>query len=331
MKREKLTHSSFPGKSLVITPNGLREIQYIEKGDLVLTGSNKFALVNRKLHFLSELLEIKGHGHPIFSVTKAQEILATNYKRVRNPSTGKTERKFNKPGWILGENMKGNFWASPAFFLRTESPISLNEDIAWLMGAYLGNGFVNYNRINFLTNHFRCDELENRFKNLGIRLYKVQKGSIFEYYIIHAVLADWLKRTFDLEYSLKNIPFWVYGMDEKYRQSFFNGFIWGNGVFEDGRYRTTVNNKYMAIGIKLIAQTLGYSTALYLYTSKKKNKRIERWQIVAEVNARSSTVIGNNRFGLVREIKNNKKIHSVYGLEIAEGDSLIVDGLIVRV
>ena len=323
--------SCFPAKSLVLTPNGLKAIQYVEVGDLVLTGSNKFAKVKNKIDSKSQLLRIKGHGHPSFAVIKGQEILASDYKRVKNPDTGKVERVFYKPTWIVAENMKGMFWASPAFFLKKEPPIDLNEDITWLIGAYIGNGFVNYNKINFLTNHFRDEELENRLDNLGIKLNKVQRGSIVEYYVIHAVLADWFKNTFNIGYGLKNIPFWRYGMDKKYRKSFFEGFIWGNGIFEDERYRTAVNNKYLAIGIKLIAQTLGYSTALYFYSSKKKNKRKETWRIVAEINARSSTVIGNNRFGLVREIDKIKRIYNVYGLELDSGDSLIIDGIIVKI
>lgn len=326
-----MNFSCFPGKSLVLTPNGLKEIQYVEVGDLVLTGNNKFASIKKKHDSLSQLLEIKGHGHPNFSVMKGQKILATDYKRVKNPKTGKVERKFNRPSWVSGENMKGMFWASPAFFLKMEPPIDLNEDITWLIGAYIGNGFVNYNKINFLTNHFRDEELENRLDNLGIKLNKVQRGSIVEYYVVHAVLADWFKNTFNIGYGLKNMPFWIYGMDRKYRESLFKGFIWGCGVFENERYRATLDNKYIAIGMKLIAQTLGYSTALYYYESKKNNKRKESWRIVAEINARSSTTIGNNRFGLVREIFENKRHYRVYGLELNEDNTLIVDGLIVKI
>lgn len=330
MQGENKKPSYFPGRSLVMTPSGLKAMQHIEAGDLVLTGSNKFVAVKNKKESLSQLLEIKGHGHPNFSVAKGQKILATDYKRKVNSSTGKAERKFRRPSWVSGENMKGMFWASPAYFIKTEPPIDLNEDITWLMGAYIGNGFVNHNKINFLTNYFRDEELRSRLNNLGIKLNKIQRGSIAEYYVIDDNLANLLRSTFDVGYGMKNIPFWIYGMDKKYRKSFFNGFVWGCGIFE-GRYKITTNSKYIAIGMKLIAQTLGYSTALYYYNSKRNNKKKENWRIVAEINARSSTAIGNNRFGLVREVYEYKKPRRVYELELEEENTIIVDGLIVKI
>lgn len=315
-----------------MTQDGLKYVSDIKKGDYVLTGNKTFTMVNKTEKSLSSLLLIKGHGHPKLIITDIQEIYATNYKRTLNPETEKTERKFDKPNWVFAKDLKGMFWASPICFLETKSPIELNENIAWLMGAYLGNGYINYNKIYFNTNHFREDELKERLELLGLRLNKVKKGSIYEYNVNHAVLADWLRRTFNIEYGIKNIPYWVYGIDEEYRENFFKGFVWSNGTFKNESYRFSIkNNKCLAIGIKLIAQTLGYSTALYLFTSKKKNRITERWQIIAEINARSSVVIGDNRYGLIREISKNERKHITYKLELETGNSLMVDGIILKI
>lgn len=317
-------------KSVLITKDGLKYVSNITEEDVVLMGNKSFEKISQINKSTIPLLSIKGHGHPQLMVSNNQKILVTNYDRVLNKETEKTERKFYKPHQVLAKDTKGMFWASPVSFPKEICPIELNENILWLIGAYLGNGYVNYNNIYFGTNHFRCDELEEKLSYLNIKLNKNQKGAIVEYYINHAVLADWLKRTLNVGYNTKNIPFWIYGMDEKYRKSFFDGFVWGNGVFENESYRFSIkDNKYLAIGIKLIAQTLGYSTALYLSTSKKRNKVTERWQIVAEINARSSVVIEENRFGLIREVTEKKRNYVVYNIEIENGNSLIVDGILL--
>lgn len=323
--------SFISGKSVILTIDGLKYVGDINAGDLVLTGNNTLGKVSKVEKRLSPLIFIKGHGHPALMVSSNKKILSSNYNRITNSETGESERKFIEPVWTNAKDVKGMFWASPISFLETSCPIEIDENIAWLMGAYLGNGYIKFNTVYFNTNHFREDRLIEVSEKLKLRLDKKQKGSIYEYSITHAVFVNWLKETLIID-NKKNIPFWVYGMPLKYRKQFFEGFVWGCGVFERKNYRFSIkNNKCLAIGMKLIAQSLGHSTALYLSTSKKNSKTSERWQIVAELSARSSVVIENNRFGLIREVKENNRKHIVYDIELENGNSLVVDGIIVKV
>lgn len=322
--------SSFPKRSLIMTLDGLKDISLVEIGEYVLTDNGKLHKVLRKTSSLAQLLEIKGHGHPKFMATKEQKVLGTDYERVWSNETKSSERKFRKESWIDAEDMKSMFWASPVIFPQIKTPIEMSEDMAWLIGAYLDSGFIMYNgNIYFKTNDFRYEELQECLKRLNISFRK-KDGAFIEFYISNAVLSDFFKRTFDLGYGIKNMPLWVYGMEEKYRKQLFEGFIWNNGSFGDNKYRIATKNKYLAIAIKLIAQSIGCSVALYLSVSKKDKKVVERWQLVAEINARSSAVMNNNRLGLVREISENKRKVSVYGLEIEENRGFIVDGIIVK-
>lgn len=323
--------SFFPRGSLVMTFYGLRDISMIKEGDYVLSKNGTFHKVIKVTNSIAQLLEIKGHGHPNLMVTKGQKILASNYERIWNTEKKISERKFFKNDWVMAKNMKGMFWASPIKFPNTKAPIDLNEDLFWLIGAYLGIGFVMYNNNIYLkTNDFRFEELENKLNNLNLKFRKNRKEAFCEYYITHIVLADWLKNTFDFKFKTRNLPMWIYSLDKKCRENIFLGFMWAIGVFEDEKYRASTTDKYLAISIKLLAQSLGYSVALYVSTSKKNNKIIERWQIVAEINARSSVVIDSNRMSLVREITENKRMFNIYGLELDNSDSIIVDGIIVK-
>jgi len=318
------------GKNLVMSKEGLKFVSDIETGDLLLNVNNGFSKVLAVKESSFPLLSIKGHGHPDFIVYPESLALSTNYKRIVNKKTGKTERKFTNPAWVLAQNLKGSFWSSPIIFYKEKIPVELNENISWLIGAYLANGYTKSNKIYFLTSHFREEKLSEKTNFLKLKLYKEKKGSIFEYYINHAVLSDWIRRTFDKGYGIKNIPLWVYGMDKKLRENLFDGFVWGSGVFENQSYRFSIrNNKYLAIGMKLIAQSLGYSTALYFSESGRK-KEIKRWQIVAEINARSSVVIDNNRYGLIREIRKSEKNNINYSIKLDKENGIIVDGIIIR-
>ena len=322
---------SFYKNSLVFTPDGLKNISLIRENDFVLNKEGRFCEVLKNNKTYNKLIYIKGHGHPKLTTTKGQNVLATDYKRIWNKKKGISERKFNKKRWINAEEMKGMFWASPINFPEIKAPIDLNKDISWFIGAYLGSGAIRYGReLYFKTNDFRYKKLEQVLKNLNLRHKKKRLEAFTEYFIYHAVITDWLKRVFHGRYNIKVVPFWIYGMDKKYRQNLFEGYVWARGVFEDGKYRFSTKNKHIAIAMKLIAQSLGYSVALYVNTSKKKNRITERWQIVAETSARSSAVVGNERLGLVREIIFGRKQQSVYSLELKNSNNYIVDGIIVK-
>lgn len=321
----------FHSRSTLMTPEGLKCANKINTNDLVMTKEG-FVKAERTKSSLASLVKLRGHGHPRLMLLENQDVFATDYKRISNKETGKSEREFSNPRWINAKSLKGMFWASPSLFKETKAPIDLNKDIAWIIGAYLSKGYVNYNTTTFNVNHFREEELKNATSNLGLRLIKKKKGSIYEYEIHHAVLANWLKMNFETMHFNKNIPFWIYGMDYIHRKEFFNGFIWGVGIYENKSYRFSIkNNKCLAIGMKLISQTLGYSTALYLSTSKKGSRKTERWQIVAEENARSSVDIDNKRYGLIRSVTKEKEPYIVQEIELGKSNIILVDGIIIKV
>lgn len=315
-------------KSLLMTEEGLKEVSKLSLGDKILGQNKKFIQVLSLSPLIqkSETIFLKGHGHPEFITNKDMLFLYSNYVRTTNED-GKAERNFIEPNWVGPLDMNGNFWASPTKFPRGSSHGSISDNMAWILGAYLSSGNIVGNNIFFSTNHHREEELITVLAREGFYVKKRQKGSVFEYYLTHAVLAGWLKEML----PFKNIPYFIYGEKKKVREEFFAGLIWGNGIFENDSYKIAIrNNKPLAIGIKLLSQTLGHSTALHLSRSGK-YKKIERWQITAELSARSSTLIDDNRYGLIREVNKSKKKYLSYELELkGNRKGVIVDGLIVK-
>lgn len=334
-KGNVFTGSAFPRRSLILTQDGLKDIYDIKEGDYVLTSEGSFAKVLEKHEILDYLVEIKGHGHPGFRTVKKQNIWATNYNRVWDNEKKISERKFNRRSWVLAEDVKGFFWSSPikfpSFKISDDIDFELTQDIYWIIGAYLCNGFIMYDGTIYLkTNDFRYEELEEVLNKLKWNYRKKRVEAFTEYFIYNKEVSKWLKNTFSLKYGIKNIPFGIYGANEKCRKQLFKGFIWANGIFEDNKYRVSTNDKYLAIGFKLIAQSLGYSVALYMTSSKKNKKTIERWQIVSEVNARSSAILGDCRLGLIREVNFEKRNNIIYSLKIEGNKSYLVDGIFVK-
>ena len=317
--------------SLIMTEEGLKYVSKLTKDDNLITANKEITKIRNLPVTVGNLLVIKGHGHPKLMVNKDQFILTSNYKRVWNKKEKKAEREFITPIYKRSEDIKGDFWASPMSFIKTDEPIVLSENLTWFMGAFLSGGYIEKGwQIYIKTNQFRYKELEDRLKDLGVKYTKNVLHAYTEYFIRDKIMVKFFNDTFNIGYGVYNIPLWVYSMDENLRKSFFEGFMWHGGVFEDDKYRISTGNKYLAIGIKLIAQGLGYSVALYLNESYKDKKKIERWQIVSEINARSSAQIGENRFGLVREVEKNERKFVITGRELERNESVILDGIVVK-
>lgn len=321
---------AFPRRTLFMTKGGLRDVSDIETGDYILNHKNSFSKVLSKSEERGFLVELKGHGHPELRLLGSQGVWATHYDKQWNKDREVSERKFRRRRWVPAMDMKGMFWSSPIKFLSKDAPIKITNELAWLIGFYLSSGFIMYDKtINLRTNDFKFEKVEEVLRRLGLN-YRVKHGSFVEFFIRDKEVSAFLEANFEYKYRLKNMPFWVYGMKECFRENLFEGFLWDNGIFEDSRCRVSARNKYLAIGMKLIAQTLGYSVALYVSKSRKKKRYTERWQIVAEVNARSSAIVSGSRLGLVREVKINKRKNIVYSLGLEGSDGYLIDGIFVK-
>lgn len=276
----------------------------------------------------------KGHGHPELYLVKSDNILlTTEYERVWSKEERKTVRQFLEPKYLKANEIDGKFWASPMNIQvnskKYACPIAEDPDSFWLIGYYLGLG--NKEKGMNMTLKVKPDEakdFEDRLKRLEIFYKKEKYENFHEYFISNRKWNEFLYRVFPKTNWNTHIPYWVFLANKDCKKALFDGLVSAIGVKNEKNQKVTVKDKPMALTMKLIAQEVGYSVGLYAGKGSGEN---QSWQIVAEESARSSTVIDNFRYGLVREVRENKeKLMYVWEMEIDDASGILIDGIVCR-
>lgn len=276
----------------------------------------------------------KGHGHPeLYLVKRDNILLTTEYERVWQKELRKTVREFLTPKYLEAGDIDGKFWASP-LDIKVEDPgyrvpIREIEDKFWFIGYYLGIGEREDDmKISFKLRHEKTKEFESILKKLNISYKKEELKAYHKYCITDRKWNEFLNRVFPKREWGSTTPYWLFNLNLNCKTSLFCGFIESTGVKGEKNQKATVKDKALILTMKLIAQEIGFSVGVYIGRGTGEN---QSWQIVAEETARSSMVIDRYRFGLIREIKENKdKMMNVWELEIEDGLGILIDGIIVR-
>jgi hypothetical protein len=149
----------FPAGTLILTERGTIPIENVMLGDRVLTHRGRWQEVTRHHgHRSAATVRLKGHGHPGLVTTPEHPFWASRRRRVwRNWPTRGWDPAFDAPDWRRADGMVGRTWATPAEFPpsvippmpaygRERSVSMAAETLCWLLGAWLGNGWVTINR-----------------------------------------------------------------------------------------------------------------------------------------------------------------------------------------
>lgn len=276
--------------------------------------------------------ECKGHGHPSFYISKNDnELLTTKYERVWNKEERRNVRQFTNPCFVKASDLEGRFWASPLNISDREVGIPIDEknDYFWFIGYYLGQGIREKGNALSLKSHpDNAKKLEDIMTKLGMFFKKDKFGSFHEYNITNKQWTDFLFKEFPKTNWKITIPYWIYSINIDCKKALFDGFIESIGVRSESNQKATTKDKGLAIAMKLISQELGHSVGMY--TGKVMDEN-QSWRIVSEESARSSIVIDDYRYGLIREIKEKKdQLMYQWELEIEDCSGILVDGIVLK-
>ena len=160
-----------------------------------------------------------------------------------------------------------------------------DPDFWWLVGRWLADGSLSIrpdhgHEITISCGRHRADELEaalSRWSPLGNgrsgagelrwRRRSVRTAELFE--TGHSALAIWLEAHFGKLAHGKTIPAWAFGMAAECRQAFLDGYISGDGHITDRYTQASTVSKPLAIGVRLLAESLGFRVSLACYDNSR--------------------------------------------------------------
>lgn len=353
--RTKSLSMCFPAGTTVFSGRGIVGIETVQVGDTVLTRSGAMHRVKRVMSRSAETVVLKGLGHPRLVVTPDHPILTSN--AIRN--SDETIAGVGEAEWTEASKTAGRYWYSPCSFPSTTIPeiesnhhvgpyrsgfeykVAISVPLMELVGRWLGDGFCSGGNIVVVDSKDKECELRQLFNNAGLKPFVSYKGSCVVASSCRKALVRWIRKHFGYYAEHKTLPAWAFGMEEEYRNALLKGYLASDGhVPKDNScdWECTSISRQLAVGIKLLSQSLGYSTTMFMkksgvcvfrnqeYISKeawivKGIKHYKRWS--------KSIRIEKHLLGRIRNVDHGKR-EIVYNIEVEEDNSFIADGIIVH-
>ena len=259
--------------------------------------------------------------------------------------------------------MLGKYWAVPNSIAPMEIPplyavgrenarrFHMDENFFYLVGRWLGDGWLResqrpgrpagqtWGAVVICESADKADKLLSAVRDVSGR-FSVEHIRNCVNAVIHSKpLARWLRTHFGKYSYGKTLPGWVYGMPIEYRQALFDGLMDSDGYhFKESAYSLSTVSKKLAHSVRLLAETLGYSTTVYF--NKRSGQRMIEGRII---NQRDIYVVETRMPVRHREIRRDKHtwypIRSitamdgskrVYNLTVENDNSYIADGIVVH-
>ena len=168
-----------------------------------------------------------------------------------------------------------NFSESEEFFKsNVKEKLTLNEDIAWFLGKWVADGWIesNSNRWGVCFNIKEKDQIERTLsvmKHFNIEKYSVstrEDKSCVSIRSSDRVIYNWLKNMFynyKFSSSTKHMPDFVFSLPRNLMKSFLRGCVDGDGQIQETRIRYRTVSPVLARQIKMIVNMLGMPASIF--------------------------------------------------------------------
>lgn len=355
-----LLHGSpdcFVAGTLVLTRTGLVPIEDVQVGEEVYTHRARWReVLDTVKKERASVVSVCGPGNSGLKMTPDHKIWCPMLQcgggnmlypaRDRWRSSGELQ---HKGGW--------HAWATPRRFCPSDfsiplPPVQLSNDFWLLIGRFLACG--SFSKGDAVISCGYHDEAEFGSWLRGLDLKYSDGSSInfrrrelpdtVQYAVGSQSLVDWLLDQFGRLSGDRRIPTWCLAMQADWRRSLLQGYCDGNGHFhkpgskESSRQRSATSvSKRLALGIKLLVETLGESCGFYWLPPRDSEidgrplKANESWKVRWTPNNKKRTYKDSTNFRhtKIRSVKDAGKA-TVYCLHVEEDHSFVADGIVVH-
>lgn len=354
-----------PAGTLILCARGLVPIECIQVGDLVQTHLGRWRSVTHTMCSVRDTIILKGHGHFGLETTSEHPFYCRTRKHYYPRENGKrrTIYRYAEPCWKPASEMTDACWATPMHYASLEIPsvggrgVEFNESFWWLVGRWLGDGSLTlkpHKRQFEITISCGFHEADSLAKKLDFspphsriaghgefrwRTHRVRTGVLFE--SAHKGLTLWLAEHFGKLAHGKKVPAWCLSMPREWRQSLLDGYMSADGcLFDNRKFTASSVSKSLALGIRLLASSLGNRVALHRHTASTISNLIEgrtanvrdQYEVVwfKELKRQQGYSDASHSWSRIRKIDPGRKDVPVYNLSVEEDESYVADGIVVH-
>jgi intein/homing endonuclease len=244
---------------------------------------------------------------------------------------------------VYDEEYVRHYWGSPArlpFIPAPELPSGVMDEYSfyWLVGRYVADGnTVGTNRRGLRTGvcitarQDRIGEVSSIAELAGFSPKVRPHDNAAAIGIYSTELTQWIIANYGEHADQKRIPVWLHGQPRYIREAFLEGYLTGDGHWNESRRRWEIPtaSKELAIGLRLMGNSLGYTTS-FSWVDPRPNSmcanplRSYRVQFSSSGNA---IIEDDVTWQKIRSIEPADPA-TVYDLVVAEDYSYVADGLV---
>ena len=271
----------FPSGTLIFTSKGFVAIEDIRVGDLVYTHKHRFRKVIATGAHEDSIISVKGNLSDFFC-TPNHPIYSPDVLKVWNENTRCYQRCVGEEKWVSACNMERRYWQIPNTFLGiscTDNAISVDEEKAYFFGRWLGNGWCIVGRrkdrkSGTYASVVLCDSLDNEQELVHCCSCMTNKFSVehqkscvrVKFY--NRVLCTLLESEFGHGAKNKTIPSWLLFSSLSCREALLRGLMDSDGYKIGDKLCYSSCSKSLAFSVRLLGESLGYSTSLFFQPGK---------------------------------------------------------------
>jgi site-specific DNA-cytosine methylase len=273
----------FTEGTFVTTDKGLKEIQDVKEGDMVLTKSDEYCpVVKKHTHKDKETVVISACGTEPLTVTPNHPFWVRHNKHTQ-------PRSFTAPEWIPAGQLKKDDWIG----YKTDGYgiIRIGLPFAYAVGRWLADGSIvdrgekrgsrggQRFRIFISTGYKKYEHLKSKLSELP---YKICENKM-EHAINFTFTSDEFAKLIEQcgrGASNKKVPAWVYALSYKEQKELLQGYLDGDGHIRRGNevsYCTT--SRQLAYGMARLVRNV-YHVGCSITKRKSTGKAIIEGRIV---------------------------------------------------
>ncbi|WP_231644841.1 DNA cytosine methyltransferase, partial [Sciscionella sediminilitoris] len=332
-------------------PAGIN-VEDIVPGTLVLTHRGRWRPVVRKFQKRDRTLLMRSALHAAGTEVTPNHEFWTRTTTLRVAGND-YEREYSAPDWqpigdaridrIRRAGHSRDMVAYPTMFgvLPWHDPEDLVKDARdswWLIGRWLGDGSSSERNgdVTIVCGRDEVTELRGRVPSAW-REREVRTGH--QFYDYDRKLATWLREHFGSGAAGKNIPGWVLTMPADRRRALLTGYVSADGSAARGTTRISTVSRQLAIGVRMLAHSLGYAASLHLSDRSGQcvieGRTVQRraaWTVQwRETPTRRNTLLDDlHLWAYVQDLGELGEETDVFTMEVAEDHSYVADGVVVK-
>jgi DNA (cytosine-5)-methyltransferase 1 len=343
----------FPAGTTILTRRGLVAVEDVREGDEVLTHHRRWRPVVATMSRPADTVVVKGIGlagglettpeHPLYARSRCQvwNNEVRQYRWVMDEASG----------WVEAKDMKGKLWSTPVDFGEPlhVPPVGRgllqDEDFWWMVGRWLGDGSLRVqpgkNEVIIVCSFDEADDLTKHLDAVvNLRWVRRDLRTAAAFTACHRELTEWLNEHFGRHAYGKTIPAWALTLPERYRRAVLDGYLSADGNV--GRVQTQMStvSKKLAVGIRMLANSLGEVANLYGPYTRPEGRQIEGRTVSERPTWMLTWITGGPRhtysaeaegfrWGPVKAVEPGRRT-TVYNITVADDESYIADGVVVH-